>query len=106
MEEGNDLKILSTNLKLSFWSKVKSVLRLNNKKALLEFLFGSDFSKPIDSDIDKKFKALENRIQTLEYHMNMILLTKNQKVLSDDPKTAQNEFSEDLGLGSKGDRVT
>jgi len=38
MENGEDYKILSTNLQAFFWRKVKNVIRQNKKPALHEFL--------------------------------------------------------------------
>jgi len=38
MENGEDSKILSTNLQAFFWRKVKNVIRQNKKAALHEFL--------------------------------------------------------------------
>jgi hypothetical protein len=47
MENGKDFQIVTTNLKASFWRKLKTILRQNKKAVLLQFLFGS---QPIDAD--------------------------------------------------------
>jgi hypothetical protein len=41
MDNGKDLEILTTNLKPSFWRKLKTILRQNKKEVLLRFLFVS-----------------------------------------------------------------
>ena len=40
MEAGKDVEILKTNLQPFFWKKSKASIRQNQKKDLLEFLFG------------------------------------------------------------------
>jgi hypothetical protein len=40
MQMGENYEILKTNLQPFFWRKVKTIIRQNQKGALLEFLFG------------------------------------------------------------------
>ena len=40
MDNRKDLKILTTNLKPSFWRNLRRILRQNKKQVLLQFLFG------------------------------------------------------------------
>ena len=67
IESGKDLEILKTNLQPFFWKKIKGIIRQNQKKVLLEFLFGSQkISSTTDVDIEQKLKALEDKIQILQ----------------------------------------
>jgi len=84
MENGKDLQILRTNLQPSFWRTLKTILRQNKKAVLLEFLFGSQkISSTTDADIEKKFKALENNLNSLQekvIHLeNQILAEKGSR---------------------------
>lgn len=44
MKNGKDFEILRTNLQVSFWRKLKTILRQNKKEVLLQFLFGRVYS--------------------------------------------------------------
>ena len=71
IEKGKDYEILTTNLQPFFWRKVKTIIRQNQKGALLEFLFG----EYADSKPDNQ--AWNPRIQILEDQVNSLL----QKVI-------------------------
>ena len=72
MENAKDYEILQTNLKPSFWRKIKTSLRQNKKAVLLESLFGSEQQ----SDIEEKIQILQNQVDSLQ--QKIIQLEKNQ----------------------------
>ncbi len=49
IERTNNYQILKTNLKLSFWRKVKNIIRQNKKSALQEFLVGKNDDSKLDN---------------------------------------------------------
>lgn len=71
MENGEDSKILSTNLSPFFWKKVKTTIRQNKKGALEEFLFGSQLKQSIhdasfQENFDEKIRTLQNQVHSLQ----------------------------------------
>ena len=88
METAKDYQILDTNLKPSFWRKLKTILKKKKKVVLLEFLFGTTNLKghgsiDLQISLSPKFKALEGIIQNLQNQLNslqqkVIQLEKNQ----------------------------
>ena len=71
MEMGENYEILKTNLQPFFWRKVKTIIRQNQKGALLEFLFGKDEVNQ-DQTLDliphlqDQIKALNNQVDSLQ----------------------------------------
>ena len=67
-----NLKILTTNLKPSFWRGLKTILRQNKKEVLLKFLFGSKEGKEGKeftsdrTDLLEKVKILESKVASLQ----------------------------------------
>ena len=64
-----NLKILTTNLKPSFWRGLKTILRQNKKEVLLKFLFGSKEGKEFTSDrtdLLEKVQILESQVASLQ----------------------------------------
>jgi hypothetical protein len=79
IESGKIFEILKTNLKLSFWRNLKSILRQNKKSVLIEFLFGTPTSLEstyLDSnptsDITKVLEVCEAKIQQLQNQVNSL----------------------------------
>ena len=73
MEAKKDLEILTTNLKASFWRKLKTILRQNKKEVLLRFLFGSQQQSDLEETIQNlqdQVNSLQNRIIELENQTN------------------------------------
>ena len=62
MKNGKDFEILRTNLQVSFWRKLKTILRQNKKEVLLQFLFGSQQK----SDFEEKIQNLETQVSSLQ----------------------------------------
>jgi len=70
IENAKNYEILSTNLQLFFWRKVKNVIQQNKKGALLEFLFGSqELIAPTatQNDLKEKIKNLETQVSSLQH---------------------------------------
>ena len=79
MENGQDYRILKTNLQSSFWRKLKSILRQNKKIALLQFLFGSQDSiaePDTQNHLNDKIERLQNQVNFLQ--QKIIQLEQNQ----------------------------
>ena len=72
IENGKDYEILPTNLKRSFWRKLKTILRQNKKIVLLQFLFGSQSSDTHITDITKEIQSLKETIQSLHNQVNSL----------------------------------
>ena len=64
---GENCEILKTNLQPFFWRKVKTIIRQNQKCALLEFLFGKDQDQTLGL-----IPHLEDQIQTLQNQMDYL----------------------------------
>lgn len=69
IDNGKDLKILTTNLKPSFWRNLRTILRQNKKQVLLQFLFGTAYSYQPSS---YSFEAFEDRIQTFQNQLDSL----------------------------------
>lgn len=69
MNQGKFCKILETNLKLNFWSKVQSLIRQNRKELLLKFLF-QNFSDLNQEDLQDQIKSLKKKILEIENQLN------------------------------------
>ena len=77
MQMGENYEILKTNLQPFFWRKVKTIIRQNQKGALLEFLFGKDQdNKFVNHAFDDKIQNLQNQINSLQ--QKIIELENNQ----------------------------
>ena len=61
LDNGKDVEILTTNLKLSFWRNLKTILQQNKKAVLLEFLFRNS-----QSGHQIRFEEIEEKIQILQ----------------------------------------
>lgn len=72
IHNGKDLKILTTNLKPSFWRNLKTILRQNKKQVLLQFLFGSQSTDTNRTDITTEFQNLKERIESLQNQVNSL----------------------------------
>jgi len=67
MEAGKDVEILKTNLQPFFWKKAKASIRQNQKKDLLEFLFGDNYQGSIsNSDTREMIQNLQNQVNSLK----------------------------------------
>jgi hypothetical protein len=69
MKNGKDFEILRTNLQVSFWRKLKTILRQNKKEVLLQFLFGRVYSyqgSTPHSDIIEMIQNLQNQVNSLQ----------------------------------------
>ena len=95
MDNRKDLEILITNLKASFWRKLKTILRQNKKEVLLRFLFGSQQQ----SDVEEKIQILENQVSSLQRRIialetkleNQIINSKYAlSALLKDPESSKN----------------
>ena len=59
----NQIEVLLTNLKPFFWESVERIIRQNNKKLLLSFLFEMDSIQNEDiQSFDQAIQNLENEI--------------------------------------------
>ena len=75
MQMGENYEILKTNLQPFFWRKVKTIIRQNQKAALLEFLFGKaelnqDQMKALNNQVDslqQKIIQLESKLENPKY---------------------------------------
>ena len=81
MQIGENYEILKTNLQPFFWRKVKTIIRQNQKGALLEFLFGKgEDNKLVNQGSNPAFndriQNLQNQINSL--HQKIIELEQNQ----------------------------
>jgi hypothetical protein len=68
---GENYEILKTNLQPFFWRKVKTIIRQNQKPALLEFLFGKaelnqDPILGLIPQLQDQIKALNNQVDSLQ----------------------------------------
>jgi len=82
IEKGKDYEILTTNLQPFFWRKVKTIIRQNQKGALLEFLFGEYANRKTEnkgSEMEKKMETLQNQVNFLE--QKIIQLEHNQNIV-------------------------
>ena len=78
MEAGKDIEILNTNLQPFFWKKAKASIRQNQKKDLLEFLFGDNYnSQGSISNLDTRemIQNLQNQVHSLQ---ERVLKLENQ----------------------------
>jgi hypothetical protein len=71
MQMGDNYEILKTNLQPFFWRKVKTIIRQNQKAALLEFLFGKaelnqDQILGLIPHLQDQMKALNNQVDSLQ----------------------------------------
>ena len=83
MKNGKDFEILRTNLQVSFWRKLKTILRQNKKEVLLQFLFGRVYSyqdSTPHSDIIEMIQNLQTQVNSLQ--QKIIELEKNQSLNS------------------------
>lgn len=87
IEKGKDYEILTTNLQPFFWRKVKTIIRQNQKGALLEFLFGEYANRKtgnkgsdlVFEQMEKKMETLQNQVNSLE--QKIIQLEHNQNIV-------------------------
>ena len=87
IEKGKDYEILQTNLQPFFWRKVKTIIRQNQKGALLEFLFGEYANRKtgnkgsdlVFEQMEKKMETLQNQVNSLE--QKIIQLEHNQNIV-------------------------
>jgi len=87
IEKGKDYEILTTNLQPFFWRKVKTIIRQNQKGALLEFLFGEYANRKtgnkgsdlVFQQMEKKMETLQNQVNSLE--QKIIQLEHNQNIV-------------------------
>jgi hypothetical protein len=90
MEMGENYEILKTNLQPFFWRKVKTIIRQNQKGALLEFLFGKDENtKPEHKASNPRIQILEDQIQTLQNQMDSL----QQKVIQLETKLMRSNYT-------------
>jgi len=95
METGKDYEILQTNLQPFFWRKVKSIIRKNQKQALLLFLFGSQkISLTTDVNLTKEFQSLKEKIEILQQRVTELETklenrAQNSITFSEAPKTSE-----------------
>ena len=83
MKNGKDFEILRTNFQVSFWRKLKTILRQNKKEVLLQFLFGRVYSSQGStphSDIIEMIQNLQTQVNSLQ--QKIIELEKNQSLNS------------------------
>jgi len=81
MQMGENYEILKTNLQPFFWRKVKTIIRQNQKGALLEFLFGKgednkSVNRGSNPAFDDRIQNLQNQINSLQ--QKIIELEQNQ----------------------------
>ena len=109
MEKGKEYEILETNLQPFFWRKVKTIIRQNQKGALLEFLFGSTYGRGevstiLDTSSSPTVKILEDQNQALQKSYNALrsqVESLQQKIIQlesklENPKYALSEPSQPL----------
>jgi hypothetical protein len=100
MNNGKDLQILTTNLKISFWRNLKTILRQNKKEVLLRFLFGRGYSYQgsiSNSDTIEMIQNLQNQVNSLQQKVNNLEIQlknseyalRSQKKAPDDTKISQ-----------------
>ena len=78
METRENYEILKTNVQPFFWRKVKTIIRQNQKGALLEFLFGKyDNNKSLIEGSSPTFQEMDHKIQNLQNQINSL----QQKVI-------------------------
>ena len=71
IQMGENYEIIKTNLQPFFWRKVKTIIRQNQKGALLEFLFGKaelnqDQILGLIPHLQDQMKALNNQVDSLQ----------------------------------------
>jgi len=74
MQMGENYEILKTNLQPFFWRKVKTIIRQNQKGALLEFLFGKDEVNQEQTDLCSAglIPHMQDQIQILKNEMSSL----------------------------------
>ena len=111
MKNGKDFEILRTNLQVSFWRKLKTILRQNKKEVLLQFLFGrvySDQGSTPHSDIIEMIQNLQTQVNSLQ--QKIIELEQNQtlnlkKALSEFLKPSQaSKIDQQYNISSNQDK--
>ena len=97
METGKEYEILNTNLQPFFWRKVKTIIRQNQKGALLEFLFGSQDSlaaSETQNHLNEKIETLQNQVNSLQ---ERVIHLENQNLeMKGNPNTLSEAYKSPL----------